>query len=95
LATAKTGNWKFAGKLKSLEVSRIGHYTKREIWVTVPQRISYLGSESANSTESVKTARQGGFFVSGQEITLDLERSSSIPVVVGLQLFTYQLKGGF
>jgi hypothetical protein len=37
------GNWK--RELKSLEVSRIGHYTEREIWVTVPLRTSYLDSK--------------------------------------------------
>jgi hypothetical protein len=50
-------------------MSDIARYTEREIFGDCSrEESSYLDSESANSTESLKTARQGGFFVSGETI---------------------------
>ena len=46
--------------------------------------------KSSSSDESLKTTFQGGFFVSGQEITLDPQRSSSahLPVHALNSLFS-------
>ena len=45
--------------------------------MTVPARLSYLDSESANFTES-KTTRQGGFFLFRLQITLKFIYSSNV-----------------